>query len=47
LETWGEKFIDQINQQRNFLKENLKINLRVIALANSRKNAFLTRGHLT
>ncbi|UQD57296.1 bifunctional aspartate kinase/homoserine dehydrogenase I [Flavobacterium sp. K5-23] len=36
----GEKFIDQINQQNKFLKDNLKINLRVIALANSRKMLF-------
>ncbi|MGL2965975.1 bifunctional aspartate kinase/homoserine dehydrogenase I [Flavobacterium sp. XGLA_31] len=36
----GEKFIDQISQQKKFLKENLKINLRVIALANSRKMVF-------
>ena len=36
----GEKFIDQINQQKKFLKENLKINLRVIAMANSRKMHF-------
>ncbi len=36
----GEKFIDQINQQRKFLKENLKINLRVIAMSNSRKMFF-------
>ncbi|SCY89776.1 bifunctional aspartate kinase/homoserine dehydrogenase I [Flavobacterium caeni] len=36
----GEKFIDQIQQQRKFLKENLKINLRVIALANSRTMHF-------
>ena len=36
----GEKFIDQINQQKKFLKENLKINLRVIALSNSRKMVF-------
>jgi bifunctional aspartokinase / homoserine dehydrogenase 1 len=36
----GEKFIDQIAQQKKFLKENLKINLRVIALSNSRKMAF-------
>ena len=28
----GEKFIEQIHQQRKFLKDNLKINLRVIAL---------------
>lgn len=36
----GEKFISQINQQRKFLKDNLKINLRVAALSNSRKMLF-------
>ena len=36
----GEKFIDQIHQQKKFLKENLKINIRVIALSNSRKMVF-------
>ncbi|TDD76924.1 bifunctional aspartate kinase/homoserine dehydrogenase I [Flavobacterium caseinilyticum] len=36
----GEKFIDQISQQNKFLKDNLKINLRVIALSNSRKMHF-------
>lgn len=36
----GEKFIDQIHQQKKFLKEHLKINLRVIAVANSRKMHF-------
>jgi bifunctional aspartokinase / homoserine dehydrogenase 1 len=40
----GEKFIDQINQQKKFLKENLKINLRVIAMANSRKMHFDDEG---
>ena len=40
----GEKFIDQINQQKKFLKENLKINLRVIALSNSRKMLFDEEG---
>lgn len=40
----GEKFIDQINQQKKFLKENLKINLRVIALSNSRKMIFDEEG---
>jgi aspartokinase/homoserine dehydrogenase 1 len=40
----GEKFIDQINQQKKFLKENLKINLRVIAIANSRKMLFDEEG---
>jgi aspartokinase/homoserine dehydrogenase 1 len=36
----GQKFIEQIHQQKKFLKENLKINLRVIALSNSRKMYF-------
>ncbi len=36
----GEKFIYQIAQQKKFLKENLKINVRVIALSNSRKMIF-------
>jgi aspartokinase/homoserine dehydrogenase 1 len=36
----GEKFIDQIHQQKKFLKENRKLNLRVIALSNSRKMHF-------
>jgi bifunctional aspartokinase / homoserine dehydrogenase 1 len=40
----GEKFIDQINQQKKFLKENLKINVRVIALSNSRKMFFDEEG---
>jgi len=40
----GEKFIDQISQQKKFLKENLKINLRVIAMANSRKMVFDEEG---
>lgn len=40
----GEKFIDQIYQQKKFLKENLKLNLRVIALSNSRKMHFDKEG---
>ena len=40
----GEKFIDQIKQQKNFLKDNLKINLRVIALTNSKKMVFDEEG---
>lgn len=36
----GEKFIEQIHQQKKFLKENLKINVRVVALSNSRKMNF-------
>ncbi|WP_130734698.1 bifunctional aspartate kinase/homoserine dehydrogenase I [Flavobacterium sp. J27] len=40
----GEKFIDQIYQQKKFLKENLKLNVRVIALSNSRKMYFDSEG---
>jgi aspartokinase/homoserine dehydrogenase 1 len=40
----GEKFIDQIQQQKKFLNEQLKINIRVIALANSRKMYFEEEG---
>ncbi|HMI07960.1 MAG TPA: bifunctional aspartate kinase/homoserine dehydrogenase I [Flavobacterium sp.] len=36
----GEKFIDQIHLQKKYLKDNLKINLRVIAISNSRKMHF-------
>lgn len=36
----GKKFIDQIHQQKKFLKDNLKINVRVIALSNSIKMHF-------
>jgi len=36
----GEKFIEQIHLQAKFLKENLKLNLRVIAISNSRKMHF-------
>lgn len=42
----GEKFIDQIHQQKKFLKENLKINLRVVAISNSRKMYFNEDGML-
>lgn len=40
----GEKFIDQIHQQKKYLKENLKINLRVIGISNSRKMYFDDEG---
>jgi bifunctional aspartokinase / homoserine dehydrogenase 1 len=40
----GEKFIEQISQQKKFLKENLKINLRVVAVSNSRKMYFDEEG---
>ncbi|NUY80003.1 bifunctional aspartate kinase/homoserine dehydrogenase I [Flavobacterium sp. MAH-1] len=40
----GEKFLDQIHQQKKFLRDNLKINLRVIALSNSKKMIFDEEG---
>ncbi len=40
----GEKLIEQIKQQQDYLKENLKINLRVIGLSNSRKMIFGEHG---
>lgn len=40
----GEKFMEQIHQQKKFLKENLKINLRVIAVSNSRNMHFDEEG---
>lgn len=36
----GERLVEQIKQQRKYLKENLKINLRVIGLSNSRTMCF-------
>ena len=32
--------MEQIHQQQQFLKENLKLNVRVIGMANSRKMIF-------
>ncbi|CAM3993345.1 bifunctional aspartate kinase/homoserine dehydrogenase I [Flavobacterium weaverense] len=40
----GEKFIEQIHKQNNYLKENLKINVRVVAISNSRKMHFDEEG---
>ncbi len=40
----GEIFLKQINQQRQYLIDNLKINPRVIALANSKKMIFDENG---
>ncbi|APY12299.1 bifunctional aspartate kinase/homoserine dehydrogenase I [Seonamhaeicola sp. S2-3] len=40
----GERLVEQIKQQRKYLKENLKINLRVIGLSNSRKMVFDEHG---
>lgn len=40
----GEKLVEQIKQQRKFLKDNLKLNLRVVGLSNSRKMIFDENG---
>ncbi|MCX2680875.1 bifunctional aspartate kinase/homoserine dehydrogenase I [Galbibacter sp. EGI 63066] len=40
----GEKFLQQIEQQQKFLKKQLKLNLRVVALSNSKKMAFEENG---
>ncbi len=40
----GEKLIEQIKQQQDYLKDNLKINLRIIGLSNSRKMIFGEHG---
>jgi len=36
----GGKFIEQINQQKKYLKDNLKIKIRVVAVSNSQKMHF-------
>jgi len=33
----GERFLAQLQQQKKFLKENLKLKIRVIGMSNSRK----------
>ncbi|KAB1071393.1 bifunctional aspartate kinase/homoserine dehydrogenase I [Tamlana haliotis] len=40
----GERLVEQIHQQKKFLKENLKIKMRVIGLSNSRKMLFKEDG---
>jgi len=40
----GERFLAQVRQQNKFLKENLKLNIRVIGIANSRKMFFDNNG---
>jgi bifunctional aspartokinase / homoserine dehydrogenase 1 len=40
----GERLVEQIKQQRKYLKENLKINLRVVGLSNSRNMIFNEEG---
>lgn len=36
----GERLVEQIKQQKSYVKQNLKINLRVVGLSNSRKMIF-------
>jgi len=40
----GEKLIDQIQQQHAYLKKNLKIDVRIVGMANSRKMIFNEKG---
>ena len=40
----GERFLAQINQQKKFLKKNLKLNIKVVGIANSRKMHFDIEG---
>ncbi|MCF7568582.1 bifunctional aspartate kinase/homoserine dehydrogenase I [Sabulilitoribacter arenilitoris] len=40
----GERLVEQIKQQKNYLKENLKINLRIIGLSNSKTMIFNDQG---
>lgn len=40
----GERLVEQIRQQKKYLKDNLKINLRVVGLSNSRKMVFNASG---
>ena len=40
----GERFLAQLNQQKEFLIENLKLNIRVVGLSNSRKMFFDENG---
>ncbi|WP_304143069.1 bifunctional aspartate kinase/homoserine dehydrogenase I [Mesoflavibacter zeaxanthinifaciens] len=40
----GEKLIEQIKQQRNYLKKNLKLDVKIVGLSNSRKMVFKPEG---
>lgn len=40
----GEKLVEQIKQQRKFLKDNLQLNLRVVGLSNSKTMVFDENG---
>ena len=40
----GEKLIDQIKQQHNFLRKNLKLDVKIVGMSNSRKMIFNPNG---
>lgn len=40
----GERFLAQLEQQKKFLKKNIKLNIRVVGLANSKKMIFDENG---
>ena len=40
----GSKFLEQVRQQHSFLKENLKLNIRVVGISNSRTMVFQDGG---
>lgn len=40
----GSKFLEQVEQQREFLKEHFKLNLSVVGISNSRKMIFDPKG---
>ena len=40
----GERFLAQLEQQKKFLKKNLKLNVRVIGISNSKKMVFNENG---
>ncbi|PKG52900.1 bifunctional aspartate kinase/homoserine dehydrogenase I [Olleya sp. 1-3] len=40
----GEKLIDQIQQQHSFLKKNLKLDVRIVGMSNSKKMIFDPKG---
>ncbi|WP_347926247.1 bifunctional aspartate kinase/homoserine dehydrogenase I [Pontimicrobium sp. SW4] len=40
----GERLVEQIKQQKKYIKEHLKLNLRVVGLSNSRKMLFNSDG---
>jgi aspartokinase/homoserine dehydrogenase 1 len=42
--TVGKRFLAQVQQQKKFLKENLKLNIRVVGISNSRKMFFDSNG---